>query len=318
METVMTALAAISRIEVKADPSSAFQNKAASVAHKPGPVARLDFPAPCIEQLRNSNEGNRMQARHVTALVVMVALALRLAAAHAAAPPCQLKMAVEHWPPYIELKPGAEPAGLDWELAQAILKEAGCTLQLLPELPAARRQREFQQGRLDLQLAASDTPERHDYARFSVAYRYETVAVFSAASQQQRYRGLASLDAIARQRLPLLAPKIGWYGPAYARLQPELEAGGRLSTFLSFQQGVRMLNAGRAGLIMGDTLALRHEARAQGVALAQLQFTVLRAPVHLMLNRASTPPAALDAINAAIARLEQQGVLTQIRARYGD
>jgi polar amino acid transport system substrate-binding protein len=256
-----------------------------------------------------------MQARHATALV---ALALQLAPAYCAAPACRLKMALEHWPPYIYLAPGAAPSGLDWDLAQAIVKEAGCTLQVLPELPAARRQREFELGKLDLQLAASDTAERRRYARFSLPYRHETVAVFSTEKQRARYRGLDSLDAIAQQQLPLLAPKIGWYGSAYARLQPELQASGKLNPFLNFQQGVRMLDAGRAGLILGDTLALRHEARTQGVALAALPFTVLRAPVHLMLNRASTSEAELDAINAAIQRLAQQGALTQIRARYGD
>ncbi len=255
-----------------------------------------------------------MQARRLT---VLVALSWQLAAACAATPVCQLKMAAESWPPYLSRNAGAEPTGLDWELAQAIFREAGCTLQLLPELPSVRRQREFQQGRLDLQLAASDTAERRRYARFSIAYRHETVAIFSMEQQQHRYRHVDSLDAVARQQLPLLAPKIGWYGRAYARLQPALAASGRLSTFLNYQQGLRMLDAGRAGLIMGDTLALRDAARAQGVALAPLSFTVLRAPVHLMLNRASTTPAELDAINAAIMPLEQQGVLTQIRARYG-
>jgi polar amino acid transport system substrate-binding protein len=260
-----------------------------------------------------------MQARQATAPAALaLALALRLAPAWSAAPACQLTMAAEHWPPYIYRQPGAQPTGLDWELAQAILKEAGCTVRLLPELPTARRQREFELGRLDLQLAASDTAERRRYARFSSAYRHETVAVFSLASQRARYDQLDSLDALARAQLPLLAPKIGWYGASYARLRPALQASGNLSTFINFQQGVRMLQAGRAGLIMGDTLALRHEARAQGVALAPLPFTVLRAPVHLMLNQASTTQAELDAINAAIQRLEQQGTLTQIRARYGD
>jgi polar amino acid transport system substrate-binding protein len=237
--------------------------------------------------------------------------------AWAAAAPCRLTLAMEQWPPYLYSAANAAPAGLDWELAQAIVKEAGCTVQLLPELPTARRQREFEHGGIDLLLAASDTAERRKYARFSIAYRYETVGVFTTTGKLAGYRGIGSFDALVRNKLPLLAPKVGWYGQAYARAQPELAQSGRLSTFLSFQQGVRMLDAGRADLILGDTAALRHEAREQGVAISALPFTVRRAPVHLMLNKHSTTQAELDMLNAAILRLERQGVLSEIRGRYG-
>ncbi|CAN7252939.1 MULTISPECIES: substrate-binding periplasmic protein [Duganella] len=258
-----------------------------------------------------------MQARHVLSVMALTH-AIVIPAWAATAESCQLKLAMEQWPPYLYSKPNSPPAGLDWELAQAIVKEAGCTLQLLPELPTARRQRQFEQGGIDLLLAASDTAERRKYARFSIAYRYETVSVFVPTGKLAGYRGIGSLDALARNKLSLLAPKMGWYGKAYARVQPELAQSGLLSTFLSFQQGVRMLEAGRADLILGDTAALRHEAREQGLAISALPFTVLRAPVHLMLNKDSTTQAQLELLNGAIQRLERQGVLSEIRGRYGE
>ena len=63
---------------------------------------------------------------------------------------------------------------------------------------------------------------------------------------------------------------------------------------------------------------MRYAARQQGVALVPLPFTVMRAPVHLMLNKANTTAADLVRINAAIARLEQRGVLAGIRGNYGE
>ena len=77
-----------------------------------------------------------------------------------------------------------------------------------------------------------------------------------------------------------------------------------------------MLDAGRADLLMGDVLAVRHEARLQGVALSTLPFLALRAPVHLMLNAHSTSTADLARLNAAITRLEQRGALAAIRSSY--
>ena len=252
-----------------------------------------------------------MQARLVLSAAVLLGAAAQPSA-------CELRMALEQWPPYVYNNVQGQPTGLDWELAQAILKEAGCKLKPQPELPTARRQRLFEQGQLDLLLAASATPERRRQARFSLVYRYETVGLFTRSSLRTHYLHVSSLDQLAREKLPLLAPKVGWYGPAYARLQPALAASGKLSTFINFQQGLRMLDAGRADLIIGDSGALRHEARMQGIAISPLPLVVLRAPVHLMLNKDSTTPAQLDRINAAIVRLERQGVLQAIRVRYGD
>jgi polar amino acid transport system substrate-binding protein len=252
-----------------------------------------------------------MYARHV-----LIATALLGAAAQPSA--CELSMALEQWPPYVYSNASGAVTGLDWELLQAIFKQAGCKLKLQPELPTARRQHLFEQGQLDLLLAASDTPERRRHARFSLAYRFENVGVFTRTSLLERYRHVNSLDILLNEKLALLAPKVGWYGPAYARVQPSLLVSGKLSPFISFQQGVRMLDAGRADLILGDRAALRHAARVQGVAISPLPLVVLRAPVHLMLNKDTTTQQDLDRINAAISLLENQGVLAKIRSRYGN
>ena len=165
-------------------------------------------------------------------------------------------------------------------------------------------------------LAASETPERQTYARFSISYRDEAVGVFSKSGAPGSHRQIASFAQLARGKATLLAPKVGWYGAQYAAARPALEKAGRLNAFGTFQQGVRMLDAGRADLLMGDVLAVRHEARLQGVALSALPFLALRAPVHLMLNAHSTSTADLARLNAAITRLEQRGALAAIRARY--
>lgn len=254
----------------------------------------------------------RPSCPHVRALLLAAALTLPSAASA-----CSLSVAMEQWPPYVYTDERRQAGGLDLELARAILHEAGCTLQILAELPTARRQRLFLSGEIDLLLAASDTEERRAYARFSLPYRNETVAVFTTRAKLPLYRKLGGVDAIMAQRLPLLAPKVGWYGRDYANGMPALEAAGRLSTFGTFQQGIKMLDAGRADLILGDMAAVRYEARRQGVAIAVLPFIVLRAPVHLMLNTGSTSQEELDAVNGAITRLEQQGVLGAIRGKYG-
>lgn len=229
---------------------------------------------------------------------------------------CSLKLAPEPWPPYILINDQGALSGLDYELVQAIMKEAGCTLQVETALPSLRRQMAFRQGRIDLTLGASDTPERRSFARFSLPYRNETVGLFAAPDKLARYRGVDGFDALLKQRVTLLTPRGGWYGETYAKAQAELDGSGQRSPFSSYEQGVKMFQAGRASIIMGDVAALRYEAKRLGVALAALPWTPFRAPAHLMLNATSTTIADLNRINAAIARLEQNGTLAAIRTRY--
>jgi polar amino acid transport system substrate-binding protein len=116
---------------------------------------------------------------------------------------------------YLYTQPDATPGGLDWELAQAITKEAGCKLQVQAELPTARRQRLFEQGQLNLMLSASNTPSAAAM-RASAAYRHETVGVFSRTAMRGQFQNITSVEAVLDHKLSLLAPKVGWYGAAYA------------------------------------------------------------------------------------------------------
>ena len=249
-----------------------------------------------------------MTARIVLCVAVLL---LGLSSAHA----CKLRL------PLINLvapAPGAERKGMDLELADAILGEAKCELLITDGISRPRRDLMFSQGQVDLMLAASDTPERQLIARFSSAYRMEVVRLFARADNLARYEGVKSFDDILRLGDRLLVPNGGWYGADYAGAEAKLQAHGQLSTFKTFDQGLKMLELGRGGLIMGDFLGIKKAAAQAGVAVAPIGYVVLRAPVRLMLNRATTSEADLQRINAAIALLESRGVLKAIRHKFCD
>lgn len=229
---------------------------------------------------------------------------------------CNLRIAPEEWPPYFQ-NGKSGPGGVDYELLRAIVDQAGCTLQIEKEMPPARRNVLFQQGKLDVQMAASATEERRGFARFSLPYRQETVGLFTVPEKLDKLRTVGSFQDISARRASLLAPRLGYYGDDYERALPQLNAEGRRSTFGTFEQGIKMLGAGRGDIIMGDALALRHAARVYNVKIVALPYVPYRAPVHLMLNAASTTQAQLARINQAITQLEQNGALPAIRARHG-
>lgn len=215
-------------------------------------------------------------------------------------------------------KAGVLPPGLDLDLGGAIVREAGCELVLSDGLSRPRRDLMFRMGQADLVLAASKTPEREQYARFSLPYRTEVVRLFAMQGRRQQFRAVAGFDDLQRMGTHLLTPDGGWYGPLFAAAQPGLQASGQLVVFKTFDQGLRMLEAGRADLIMGDALGLQKAAQRAGIQIAPLDFIVLRAPVHLMLNRTTTSEQDLQRINAAIGQLEANGTLKAIRHRYCD
>ncbi len=240
-------------------------------------------------------------------------LCLWLAPAMACA--CSLRLPVINIP---IPQPGGERKGLDLELADAIMAEAKCTLVFSDGVSRLRRDLLFSQGQVDLILAASNTPERQAIARFTAPYRMEVVRLFALPDSAQRYQGVKGFDDILRLGERVLAPTGGWYGQDYANAEPKLQARGLLSTYKSFDQGLKMLEAGRGGLIMGDFLGLNKSSATTGVAITPIAYIVLRAPVHLMLNRANISEEQVGRINGAIARLEARGVLKAIRHKYCD
>lgn len=228
-----------------------------------------------------------------------------------------LSMVAEEWPPYSYTDTGGQLAGLDIALARAIVADAGCTLVILPAVPPVRRTLLFEKGQIDLLLAASDRPARRRVARFTIAYRSESVGLFALASHAAAYRAVTSFAAVDSLQLSVLAPRVGWYGPAFSQHVPMLRGDGRLVDYGTVEQGMRMLSAERAQLIIGDVAALSDAAAQAKLALHQLPVAVYSTPVHMMLSRASTTAADVATLDAAIARLEQSGALRTIRARYG-
>lgn len=257
-----------------------------------------------------------MRHRLLTAAIASLLAMSALPASHAR---CSkpFNMAMENWPPYIYADAQGKPAGLDIELVQAIFAEAGCTLHIGPEVPRKRRMLMHQEGELALLLAASDTPERRQYSWFSLPYRHERTGLAALAQNAPRLDGIHSFTDLRTRKIILLSPSSGWYGQDYADLLPALKADQLVYHFEEIRQGMKMLNAGRGLLILGDVGSLNWEASQLGVKLTILPFLPVDDSVHLMLSRKTASEADVQLLNAAISRLEKKGVLNEIRARYG-
>ncbi|GGP25127.1 substrate-binding periplasmic protein [Silvimonas amylolytica] len=226
-------------------------------------------------------------------------------------------MALETWPPYVYADSAGKPAGLDIELAQAIFREAGCTLIITDEVPRKRRQKMYEEGALTLLLAASETPEREKTSFFTLPYRREVASLVAMTAKAPHYANLHSFADLRANKVLLVSPNSGWYGQDYASNLAPMQATSSVVFFEDFQQGIRMIKAGHGDVILGDLAALLWEAHKQNISVTPLDMPVFADDVHLMLSRKAATSGDIDRLNAAIARLEKNGTLAQIRARYG-
>lgn len=221
------------------------------------------------------------------------------------------------WAPYNYVDAQGRYTGMDVELSRAIILEAGCTLVEMDRMPPVRNTHMFKAGKVDMMTGASRTLERSKGAFFSVAYRTEMIRLFAAPDVARRYAHVKSFSDVMREELTLLAPRVGWYGHEYHEHVQELRAGKRLFQFNEFPDGVNMLAAGRAMLILGDQASVTHAAARRRLKLVALPFWLVDAPVHLMFNKRTMTQDDVRRIDAAIERLRRRGVLERIRRSYG-
>lgn len=228
-----------------------------------------------------------------------------------------IRTPVLQWVPYFFRGEDGQLGGADFEIIQAVLAEAGCQLQVTPEVPRKRRYAMYAAGEIDLIPGASDTPERRERSWFSRPYRMETVALFALPQRAGALRDIASFDDLLQRRVRLLALNAGYFGAAYDGYREAFVREKLVTSFETFAQGLAMLAHDRGDVIMADQATLLNEARQLPMALAALPFKASSAPVHMMLNKATVTDTDLQRIDAALERLEQRGVLHKLRARYG-
>ena len=218
-----------------------------------------------------------------------------------------LRVPFEDWRPYSFMADG-QHTGLETELLAAVAKEAGCRVSYVREVPRNRRLPMLLAGELDLLIAA--TPNRTDAAWFTRPYRDEVLGVFMRADEARM--DVHSLDELLRARLRLVTHR----GPALVPIVSDFKARDLLTWFEEYAKGVQLMQIGRGDVLLGDSVAIAFAARAADVPLIELPIVLLRDPVTYKLSRKSMTEADLRAFNRAIQRLEANGELQRIRARW--
>jgi polar amino acid transport system substrate-binding protein len=172
------------------------------------------------------------------------------------------------WEPYLPYQFAAEDGavtGADIALMRVVASAIGCAV-IFKQLPWARQLLELANGTLDVAMSASWTPERAEYARFSVPYRRADMAIFVRRGTVSQYplRALSEIPGIGFRLGVILGY---YYGPEFEELKQNPGFAAYIDPAADYATNIKkLLHARIDGLLVDDVAVMRAEARGLGVA----------------------------------------------------
>ena len=230
---------------------------------------------------------------------------------------CSLRVGWEPYAVYTFQDSDGHLTGADIELVRALGEELGCDLSF-KELPWARVLHELEIGALDVATSASQTPEREAYARFSRRYRESEMAVYVRRGEAERH-DFETLAALAESGFTLGVIAGYHYGDEFDALMRDQAFAGQVDPAIDYRTNIRKLLHGRIdGYLVEDVGVLVAEAEALEVLdqLERLKVRLPAEPLHLMFSSKSVEPALIEAVDAALLRMEQDGRLGRILGEF--
>lgn len=230
---------------------------------------------------------------------------------------CELRVGWDQWPPYFTEDDGRFH-GLEYDLLMATADMADCRLEFI-RAPWARALKMLSDGSLDLLYGAGYSPERAEFARYSIPYRMERWVLMRRRTSE-RVSGPLSLKAwISRGGKAGHARVIGVfrgnvYGEQIDRILETADAPIRLIELDHNEQMVGMLMAGRIdGYLVEDGVA-RMQMRDSGYPLHMGIIEEQEAdPLHYIFSH-RVADEVIERFNEAIER-QDAGVLSMDRVR---
>ncbi len=229
---------------------------------------------------------------------------------------CELRMGWEPWKPYQYRNEEGDLKGLDIELMKAVTRQMGCDLTLV-ERPWKRHLRDLREGRVDLAAGADYSERRADYARFSDAYRTETVRLFVRAGEVAHYQ-LDTLSDVTEGNFRLGISRGYDYGDTFDAIAARPGAAEHIHAARNDLLNYRKLARKRVDGILTDPLVLHARVRGTELegAFEPYPLAVKQARIHVMFSRASTSEALVQRFNRAMETITQNGAYDRIFNAY--
>ncbi len=203
--------------------------------------------------------------------------------------------------------------GLCVEILRAVEK-AEPTLHftgLEQHVPLKRVERLLAEGQVDAFFCLLKSPEREKQWRYSPVPLYVIRhVVVQRADDARQFDTLAELAAASRAKRVLVMR-----GTAIARHL--LQADVTIAEVSSEREALQMLTMGRADIIYGQDINLRHHIADNRLGdRMKIGRTVFQEEPQYLALRADLPGAVEEKLTQALRKLERDGVLRQLADKY--
>lgn len=254
--------------------------------------------------------GNRLQ------LFILVIIFTCCSQANSLTNEKSLAVGWELWYPYQYHNNQQQLVGLDFDIFNAIIKEAGFTVNYT-ELPWKRHLQYIKSGEMDVAMGASFTQERADYAFYTVPYRLELVKLYVKKGQASKIN-LPSLSDLSTSNYMLGVEGGYFYGKEYQELIKTNEFRSHITEVIDLEQNVQLLLKGHLDGFLVDPVTMKafiEKYKLHG-EFEPHPVKIYQDNIHIILSKKSLNLKVLERFNKAIETLISNGTIAEINARW--
>lgn len=247
-------------------------------------------------------------------LCVIAVFALTLAT-HAYSE-CELRIGFEQWEPFQFKDNDSHFTGLDLEVVKAALEESGCKASFI-ETSWQRLLVSIENGSMDVAMGASKSPEREEYAHFSIPYRDETYALFLRENDSVKYK-INKLDDLVENHLRFGIVRGYYYGKPFNEAMKNPKFKELVEEARDDDTNIRKLKNGRIQGCFIDPYAGMTKLKTIGLLnqIVKSSFAVKSGTIHAMFSKKSVSSDRVKAFNNGLQELISSGRLAEIIQKY--
>lgn len=233
-----------------------------------------------------------------------------------AAGACTLSVGWDPWEPYQYEDADGSMRGLDVEIVRQLATDAGCDTRFVrgnwKDLLAQVRE-----GGVQVLLAATPTPERESYARFSTPYRRESFVLYT------READAAALGSLDLAQLVHAGRRIGvtdgyYYGEAVTALISDDATRAAFVFAPVVELNYTRLAGGEVDALLDDAFVAAALLRRKGIGdqLKRHPGEINTGEVSLMYSKKGVAEDLAKKLDAALAVRKSDGSLGRMIAKY--
>ncbi|TWX48358.1 substrate-binding periplasmic protein [Colwellia hornerae] len=222
----------------------------------------------------------------------------------------------ELWYPYQYHNKKQELVGLDFDIFNAIIKEANLKVTFT-ELPWKRHLQYIKTGKMDMAMGASHTLEREESAYFSLPYRLEKVNLFVKKGMTDKIK-LETLSDLINSNYMIGVEGGYFYGEEFQELVTTKDFHSHINNVIDLEQNVALLLKGHIDGFLVDPVTMKvfSEKYALQDEFEMHSLKIYQDNIHIMLSRESCSLETLNLINKAITKLKTNGEIAKIINRW--